>query len=90
MTDEAANVHRACLSLAAVASAAAGLVHAAAWWTHAGDRTLAVLFAVCAVAQVTWAAIAACTPRGRWRRPAWRSTGWPWGPGSPPAPPACR
>lgn len=59
MTDEPANVHRACLSLAAVASAAAGLVHAAAAGTHAGDRTLAVLFAVFAVAQVAWAAIAA-------------------------------
>lgn len=59
MTDEPANVHRACLSLAAVASAAAGLVHAAAAGTHAGDRALAVLLAVFAVAQVAWAAVAA-------------------------------
>ena len=66
MTDEPANVHRACLSLAAVASAAAGLVHAAAAGTHAGDRTLAVLFAVFAVAQVAWPALEAVlgVPRG--------------------------
>jgi hypothetical protein len=56
------DLNRACLAGAAAASAGAGLVHAAAAGTHAGDRSLAVLFAVCAVAQVGWAALAALRP----------------------------
>jgi hypothetical protein len=59
------DLDRTCLTAAAVASAAAGLVHAAAAGTHAGDRDLAVLFALCAVAQVGWAAAAVLRPSRR-------------------------
>ena len=62
MSEPSGNVNRACLAGAAAASAGAGLVHAAAAGTHAGDRSLAVLFAVCAVAQVGWATLAALRP----------------------------
>src|SRR5512144_1976262 len=55
--------HRTHLGIAAVASAGAGLVHAAAAGTHNGDRTLALLFAACAVAQIGWAAVALMRPR---------------------------
>jgi hypothetical protein len=44
------------LATAAAASAGAGLVHAAAAGSHSGDPTLAWLFALCAVAQLGWAA----------------------------------
>lgn len=50
------------LGLAAVASAGAGLVHAAAAGSHPGDRTLSMLFALSAVAQVGWAAVASRWP----------------------------
>ena len=46
------------LWVAAVASAGAGLIHAAAAGAHTGDRVMVVLFAVAAVAQVAWAAVA--------------------------------
>jgi hypothetical protein len=46
------------LWVAALASAGAGLIHAAAAGAHGGDRVMVVLFAVAAVAQVAWAAIA--------------------------------
>jgi hypothetical protein len=50
------------LVLTAAASAAAGLVHAAAAGSHSGDDTLVRLFAVTAVVQVAWAAIALARP----------------------------
>ena len=43
-------------TLAAVASAAAGAIHAAAAGSHAELTTLSRLFAVAAVAQIGWAA----------------------------------
>ena len=46
---------RTAVLVAAVASVAAGSVHAAAAGAHADDRTLAALFAVAAVAQIAWA-----------------------------------
>jgi hypothetical protein len=46
------------LWVAALASAGAGLIHAAAAGAHTGDRVMVVLFAVAAVAQVGWAAVA--------------------------------
>jgi hypothetical protein len=50
------------LWVAALASAGAGLIHAAAAGTHTGDRVMVVLFAVAAVAQVAWAAVALQRP----------------------------
>lgn len=50
---------------AALASAGAGLVHAAAAGTHNGDVTLAWLFALTAAAQLAWAALALVRPT-RW------------------------
>jgi hypothetical protein len=50
------------LVLAALASAGAGLVHAAAAGSHNGDRTLALLFAGAAVSQLGWAALALARP----------------------------
>lgn len=47
---------------AALASAGAGLIHAAAAGAHAGDRVMVVLFAMVAVAQVGWAAAALQRP----------------------------
>jgi hypothetical protein len=47
---------------AALASAGAGLIHAAAAGAHAGDRVMVVLFAMVAVAQVGWAAVALQRP----------------------------
>jgi hypothetical protein len=48
--------------IAAAASAAAGLVHAAAAGTHNGTRDVALLFALTAAAQVAWAAVASTRP----------------------------
>lgn len=48
--------------VAAVASAGAGLVHAAAAGSHADDARLAWLFAVCAAAQIGWAALVVTWP----------------------------
>jgi hypothetical protein len=50
------------LYVAALASAGAGLIHAAAAGAHAGDRVTVVLFAMVAVAQVGWAAVARQRP----------------------------
>jgi hypothetical protein len=50
------------LALAALASAGAGLVHAAAAGTHMGDTTLVRIFAVTAVVQLAWAAFAVVRP----------------------------
>lgn len=50
---------RSATIIAASASAAAGLVHAAAAGSHQGAPTLARLFALCAVAQLGWAAVLA-------------------------------
>lgn len=49
-------------AVACATSAAAGLVHAAAAGSHNGDRTLALLFAFAAVAQIGCAALAAARP----------------------------
>jgi hypothetical protein len=62
MTDEPSPVDRTLLSGAALASAAAGLIHAAAAGSHAGDRTLVLLFAGCAAAQAGWAGLVALRP----------------------------
>jgi hypothetical protein len=53
---------RGLLAVAGAASAAAALVHAAAAGTHGGDNTVQVLFAVCAVVQVGWGALAVVRP----------------------------
>lgn len=53
------------LVTAALASAGAGLVHAAAAGTHNGDASLAWLFALTAVAQLGWAAFLLLRPK-RW------------------------
>ena len=58
-------VRRPALTLAALASAGAGLVHAAAAGTHQDERTLVVLFSLCALAQLAWAMLALVRPR-RW------------------------
>jgi hypothetical protein len=50
------------VACAAAASAAAGLVHATAAGTHAGNRQLVVLFALTAVAQLAWAGVTAFRP----------------------------
>lgn len=54
---------RAVLGLAAAASAGAALVHAAAAGSHVGDDSLQLLFAVSAVLQLAWAALAVLAPR---------------------------
>lgn len=53
------------LVTAALASAGAGLVHAAAAGTHNGDATLAWLFALTAAVQLAWAAFVLLRP-ARW------------------------
>lgn len=53
---------RAALSVAMAGSVGAGLVHAGAARNHDGDRLLAVLFALCALAQLGWVAAAAVRP----------------------------
>lgn len=53
---------RPAIAVAAVASAGAGLVHAAAARNHDGDQLLVVLFALCALGQVAWAAAALVRP----------------------------
>jgi hypothetical protein len=50
------------LVTAALASAGAGLIHAAAAGSHADNTTLAWLFALCAVAQIGWAALVVVRP----------------------------
>jgi hypothetical protein len=50
------------LVLAAMASAGAGLVHAAAAGTHNGDTALTTLFAITAAVQLGWAALVAARP----------------------------
>ncbi len=51
--------------LTALSSAGAGLVHGAAAGSHNDDPTLALLFAVAAVAQLGWAALALARPTRR-------------------------
>jgi hypothetical protein len=51
------------LATAAVASAGAGLVHAAAAGSHSDDTTLAWLFALCAIAQLGWAGLVVVRPQ---------------------------
>lgn len=51
------------LLVAAVTSLGAGLVHAAAAGTHSDDTQLAWMFAICAVAQIGWAAAVVAWPR---------------------------
>jgi hypothetical protein len=51
------------LRVAVVASAGAGLVHAAAAGSHQGDTWLAVAFALAALAQLGWAAATSVAPR---------------------------
>jgi hypothetical protein len=50
------------LVTAALASAGAGLIHAAAAGSHSDSSTLAWLFALCAVAQIGWAALVVVRP----------------------------
>lgn len=50
------------LALAALASAGAGLVHAAAAGTHQGDTALVRIFTLTAVVQLAWAALAVVRP----------------------------
>lgn len=50
------------LFLAALLSAGAGLIHAAAAGSHNGDSTLALLFALTAAVQLGWAALAIAFP----------------------------
>ena len=54
---------RPAVMVAACASAGAGLVHAAAAGTHEDVQSLVVLFSLCAIAQVGWAALAFRTIR---------------------------
>jgi hypothetical protein len=78
------------LTTAALASGAAGLVHAAAAGTHTGDGVMVALLAGTAAAQLGWAALAVARPGrptaalgvvlgavlvGAWL--ASRTTGWP-------------
>ena len=53
-----ARIDRSVLATAAVASVAAGMVHATAAGNHAGDDTLVRLFALTAAAQAAWGLIA--------------------------------
>jgi hypothetical protein len=55
-------VDRTLVAVAALASAGAGLVHAAAAGSHSSDRTLSLLFAATAALQLAWAAIAFARP----------------------------
>ncbi len=66
-TDDAAGVATPTplLTLAAVSSAGAGLVHAAAAGTHQGDASLVWLFAATAAVQLGWAAWALARPGRR-------------------------
>ena len=50
------------LTIAALASAGAGLVHAAAAGTHQGEQSLVVLFSICALAQLGWAVLVLVAP----------------------------
>jgi hypothetical protein len=50
------------LRVAAVASMSAGLVHVAAARSHSGERSIAVCFALGAVAQIGWAVLALARP----------------------------
>ena len=50
------------LVVATAASATAGLIHGVAAGSHSADRTLAWMFAICAVAQLAWAGVAALRP----------------------------
>ena len=66
-TDETVRVRpatgiRASLVVATAASAAAGLLHAVAAGSHGDERTLVVLFSLCAIAQVCWAGAAVVRP----------------------------
>src|SRR5690349_15258301 len=54
---------RPALVVAAAASAGAGLVHAAAAGSHSGGGSLVWLFAICAAAQLGWAALVLALPR---------------------------
>jgi hypothetical protein len=58
-----AAIDRTALLAAALASAGAGLVHAAAAGSHNDSRGLSVLFAVVAAVQLGWAALAVARPR---------------------------
>jgi hypothetical protein len=53
---------RPVVAVAAMASAAAGLVHAAAAGSHSGDGTVALLFALAAALQLGWAALIVTRP----------------------------
>ena len=57
-----ARIDRSVLATAAVASVAAGMVHATAAGNHAGDDTLVRLFALTAAAQAAWGLIALMRP----------------------------
>jgi hypothetical protein len=57
------SVDPAVLGLAALASAGAALVHAAAAGSHVGDDSVQLLFAGAAAAQLGWAALAVVRPR---------------------------
>ncbi|HKY16202.1 MAG TPA: hypothetical protein VJM33_14845 [Microthrixaceae bacterium] len=61
-TDTPWRPNRTSVAIAALMSAGAGLVHAAAAGTHSSDRTLMILFSAMAVAQVGWAALAQARP----------------------------
>ncbi len=56
---------RPALAVAAIASVAAGVIHAAAAANHEGDPLLAWMFGLCAVAQLGWGAAVALRPRPR-------------------------
>jgi len=56
---------RPAIVVAAVGSAVAGLVHAAAAGTHQGDSLLVWMFSACAAAQLGWGWAVAVTPRPR-------------------------
>ena len=55
-------IDRSVLAIAAVASIAAGMVHATAAGNHAGETTLVRLFALTAAAQAAWGVIALMRP----------------------------
>jgi hypothetical protein len=57
-----ARIDRSVLATAAVASVAAGMVHATAAGNHTGDDTLVRLFALTAAAQAAWGLIALMRP----------------------------
>ncbi len=62
MAPARAHIDRSVLAIAAVASVAAGMVHATAAGNHAGDTTLVRLFALTAAAQAAWGVIALMRP----------------------------